>query len=258
VWKTTVASGTWELGTNWTGTGPPDGTNSTAIYSTATITVNSNRALGSVINFNRDNANVHYGNTAIDLTIASGYTVSNSKGAFMCSSVAGAKATITISETAKWNFATGTSGNNFFVSSGGTTGNKSVDIVNVYGTLDGTTGTVTTIGLVLTNTATGTGSGTVNIYDTGVVKVRTYTIGTTGGTGRIYIEMGGYMWINGDKRTQVSADITNSRIQKLGAEGTLEYDYDAGTTRTWVTVTPEPATVALLGLGGLMLCRKKR
>jgi hypothetical protein len=70
----------------------------------------------------------------------------------------------------------------------------------------------------------------------------------------------------GNKTTQIAADILAGKIAGMAVPGTtgLAYGYDAthvmgaATGATWIEGVPEPATVALLGLGGLVLLRKKR
>jgi len=125
----------------------------------------------------------------------------------------------------------------------------------------GTTGTGTQSG-TLNIAATGSGTGTVNIYSGGVANVRTaYAIGANG---KLYIENTGIIWIYGNVTTAVAADVLAGKIAPLGGIGGLEYAYDAAhaigntTGATYILGTPEPATVALLGLGSLMLLRKRR
>lgn len=139
-------------------------------------------------------------------------------------------------------------------------------IVDVYGTLNvKNTGTLTTVGSELQiGAGTNTGAGRVIINAGGLVNVDLYSInGTviTGGTydgqtrGKITIAAGGLMKIKGWVDTQVNTDIANGLIvcndphirAWLVTEGATQYTY-----------VPEPATIALLGLGSLMLLRKKR
>ena len=75
----------------------------------------------------------------------------------------------------------------------------STDTVNVLGILNVISQTPAngTSELDICNVALGTGTGTVNINNTGVVNVDAYNIGTAG-TGRIIITIGGTMTIKGD------------------------------------------------------------
>jgi len=88
------------------------------------------------------------------------------------------------------------------------------------------------------------GVGQVTIAGLAVVK----DIQIDGAQGQIIID-GGLLKILGDQTAEVAALMTAGKIV-----GTTTNVYDAATGYTYV---PEPATIALLGLGGLLL-RKKR
>ena len=119
--------------------------------------------------------------------------------------------------------------------------------VNVWGTLNVVSQNPTngTSDLQICNLAGGAGTGTLNIYSTGVVNVDAYTIGTYG-TGRIYITIGGTMTIKGDATVQVNADISAGKI--AGTSGaTASCTYNSGDGKTYVTAStgggptpPEP------------------
>jgi hypothetical protein len=131
----------------------------------------------------------------------------------------------------------------------------SIVVVNVYGTLTGKGTTNSSLAVCADTRGTGVHSGTVNIYNGGVVNVDAYAIGLgTYGTGKIKIRTGGMMKIKGNVTTQVSADIIAGRIAPVGRVGLMNY-YKAYDNTTYV---PEPATIAMLGLGSLLFCRKKR
>jgi len=68
--------------------------------------------------------------------------------------------------------------------------------------------------------------------------------------GRINIQNTGSILIHGNSLTEVQGYITSGWI-------TNARTYLAG-ENTMITLVPEPATIALLGLSGLVLLRKKR
>jgi len=120
------------------------------------------------------------------------------------------------------------------------------DTVNVWGTLNVVSQNPSngTSLLEICNVSGGSGTGTLNIYSTGVVNVDAYTIGTYG-TGRIYITIGGTMTVKGDVTAQVSADVSAGKI--AGASGaTIAYVYNSGDGKTYITASsggtnpPEP------------------
>jgi len=152
-----------------------------------------------------------------------------------------------------WNSCT--TGGSFKMAANTTVQANSVTL-NVYGALNvkGTSGTAT-LGMVNDSRSgsSGVNSATLNIYGGGLVNVDAYTIGTYG-VGRINIASYGTMKIKGNVLTQVNADITAGKITGIGGATPYAW-YQSSTNATYV---PEPATVALLGLGSLMLLRRKR
>jgi len=121
------------------------------------------------------------------------------------------------------------------------------DTVNVWGTLNVVSQNPTngTSDLQICNVSGGTGTGTLNIYNTGVVNVDAYAIGSYG-TGRIYITTGGTMKIAGNVTSQVNADISAGKI--AGTYGaTVSSSYNSGENKTYVTASggsPPPAPPA--------------
>ncbi len=95
-----------------------------------------------------------------------------------------------------------------------------------------------------------TAYGLLNMYAGGTADFTNWAA-LNGGTG--HVEMyGGSIIIDGE----ITAAPTDVTISFAGGGPGL-WNYDSGTGRTTIMV-PEPATVALLGLGGLALLRKKR
>jgi len=108
-------------------------------------------------------------------------------------------------------------------------------------------------------TATAAGSAYVTINDGGLLDVDSYTFGTLSNK-KMTIKVGGLMKVRGNATAQINADITANKIvgQYVGwpTQGLAVWTkVEGGQTYTYV---PEPATVALLGLGSLMLLRRKR
>jgi hypothetical protein len=169
----------------------------------------------------------------------------------------------TIDSGGVWNAVTSSGSFKMAANTNATTANSVV--VDAYGTLNvkGTSGATLALVNDTRSGTSGINSATVNIRSGGLVDVDSYTIGLAGvqyGTGKINIyglnAASGVMKIKGDATAQVATDAAASRI--VCVDGTLTWSYNAGTNTTTVWNVPEPATLALLGLGSLTLLRRKR
>jgi hypothetical protein len=68
----------------------------------------------------------------------------------------------------------------------------------------------------------------------------------------------GTLLLDGNKVSDIDDYVTDGWLTAYGGSGTVIRTYDSGTNHTIVTGIPEPITIALLGLGGLALVRRKR
>jgi hypothetical protein len=71
----------------------------------------------------------------------------------------------------------------------------------------------------------------------------------------------GMLIINGDKRETVLGYMNGGLLNAYGgmSNALLQYDYDIRNLgKTTITAIPEPATIVLLGLGGLLLLRRRK
>lgn len=140
---------------------------------------------------------------------------------------------------------------------GSFTGGKRLQIG--YGV--GATGTVNVSG-TLTNTLNNIfvgvdGTGLLNVLDGGVVNIRNNSSGLKISGVDSWVDLFGSaaIVIPGDALGFAQDDIDGGRMRGDGVVGNLLASYDG--TWTTITVLPEPATMMLLGLGGMLLRRKK-
>ena len=241
----TSAPGAWETASNWGGTLPAASDTNAGLYRSdglgGNITV-STAVAGSI------KPQMKFGNTK--LTIYTGGSMSADGSFEFGTSGSTGNATVTIKAGGLLDVCkkvTQTTGTWKIASAAPT---STTATVNIYGTAK-VKGTLATSDVVIGYTG---GNAVVNIYNGGLLNVDAYTISATG-KGIVKIWGGGTMQIKGNKTTQTSADITAGRIAGQGLGTVLQNYYDSGTDSTFVT--PEPATVALLGLGSLLLYRKK-
>jgi len=101
----------------------------------------------------------------------------------------------------------------------------------------------------------GDATGKINLNGNGTV--RNYSDLTMNPNGHIDIE-GGWLKMLGDVRTKLNGYKNNGWITSYDGTGSVLISYsDTGPDAGWTVVqAPEPATMILLGLGGLLLRRK--
>jgi len=102
------------------------------------------------------------------------------------------------------------------------------------------------------------GYGMLKINNTGLVETTEYVIndGTAGSAGYLMLYGDGTMVIDGNVVWQTYNYIAAGQVYGDDVVGNVRADYNSGTDTTTIRI-PEPATIALLGLGGLLL-RKRR
>ncbi|OXU15976.1 PEP-CTERM sorting domain-containing protein [Sedimentisphaera salicampi] len=134
--------------------------------------------------------------------------------------------------------------NRFYVANSGT------GVVNVY---DGTVKNLNTVyGIFMCDKSSG--NGTINLYG-GEIIANGLRAGSYSDQWSVNIGSG-ELKLNGDHRTFMNTYSDN--FNPIQGMTSIQVDYDSQGDLTTVTAVPEPATLTLLGIGGLSLFRRKR
>lgn len=122
-----------------------------------------------------------------------------------------------------------------------------------YGSQVGTAGTLNMNGGVLNLQAS------LTVRDGGVVNLGGGLLEATSlglsATGSMDITAG-MLELAGDASGTVDGYISSGQLTGYGSPGNVQYYWDGNTTSVWAI--PEPATIVLLGLGGLFLMRRRK
>lgn len=131
-------------------------------------------------------------------------------------------------------------------------GNGLSNVINIWGTLNVKSNNSTfTSALALGHTG-GLGGGEIHVQSGGTMYADSIVFtGTTN-----------YIYLSGTGQVQVKGDVTgtyplSTKFYGNGGLGGVVATYDSDTNLTTIVV-PEPATIAMLGIGSLMLLRRKR
>ena len=237
-------SGNWSLGA-WDGTGPaglPTATDFARISNNlggATITVT---GTGQGVKIQTRNA-------ASTLTVSG--TLNSGGSLELDCSPSGTDATLNISAGGVVNATAGEVKIGRASRTGGT-------IVNVDGTLNASGGTGISIGTWSAGGASGE-NWDLNINNGGVVNSNALAVNTNAadGAANINISGTGKLILDGNVQQAISLLRASGHIDGDGIAGGVSMDYNTSNAGKTTVYVPEPATIALLGLGGLLL-RKRR